>query len=179
MAIDRQHRRLFVGCRNRTMVAMDADTGKVVATVPIGEGVDANRWDPGTQLVFSSNGAGTLSVIHEDSPDTYTVVTNVPTKRGARTMEIDPKTHRVYLVTAELGPQPQLLPTTLIPLRPRHQEHSHYWFMAARRAEIRPGKSVSEHARDHSDSGDFSLTCNRDMYGKRPPRYWTGNPGGA
>lgn len=107
MAIDRQHRRLFIGCRNRTMVAMDADTGKVVATVPIGEGVDANRFDPGTQLVFSSNGAGTLSVIHEDSPDTYTLVTNVPTQRGARTMEIDPKTHRVYLVTAELGPQPQ------------------------------------------------------------------------
>jgi DNA-binding beta-propeller fold protein YncE len=107
MAIDRQHRRLFVGCRNQTMVAMDADTGKVVATVPIGEGVDANRFDPATQLVFSSNGDGTLAIVHEDSPDTYTVVTNVRTQRGARTMELDPKTHRVYLVTAELGPQPQ------------------------------------------------------------------------
>jgi DNA-binding beta-propeller fold protein YncE len=118
MAIDRQHRRLFIGCRNRTMVAMDADTGRVVATVPIGEGVDANRFDPGTQLVFSSNGAGTLSVIHEDSPDTYTLVTNVPTQRGARTMEIDPKTHRVYLVTAELGPQPQSTADDPHPLPP-------------------------------------------------------------
>jgi len=107
MAIDRQHRRLFVGCRNKTLVAMDADTGRVVATVPIGEGVDANRFDPSTQLVFSSNGDGTLAIVHEDSPDTYTVVTNVQTQRGARTMELDPKTHRIYLVTAELGPQPQ------------------------------------------------------------------------
>jgi DNA-binding beta-propeller fold protein YncE len=107
MAIDRQHRRLFVGCRNQTLVAMDAETGKVVATEPIGEGVDANRFDPSTQLVFSSNGDGTLGIVHEDSPDTYTVVTNIRTQRGARTMELDPKTHRIYLVTAKLGPQPQ------------------------------------------------------------------------
>jgi len=106
MAIDRRHHRLFIGCQNKLMVVMDTDTGRVVATPAIGEGVDAARFDPGTQIVFSSNGEGSLSVIHEDSPDRYTVVDNVKTERGARTMEIDPKTHRVYTVTADLGRQP-------------------------------------------------------------------------
>ena len=106
MAIDRRHHRLFIGCHNRLMVVMDTDRGRVVATPAIGDGVDAARFDPGTQIVFSSNGEGSLSVIHEDSPDRYTVVDNVKTERGARTMEIDPKTHRVYTVTADLGPQP-------------------------------------------------------------------------
>ena len=67
MAIDAVHRRLFVGCRNRKLVVMDSDTGKVVTTVPIGDGVDANRFDPATKIVFSSNGDGTLTVVHEDS----------------------------------------------------------------------------------------------------------------
>lgn len=106
MAIDAAHHRLFVGCRNRKLVVMDSDTGKVVTTVPIGDGVDANRFDPATNLVFSSNGVGTLTVVHEDSENTYSLVANIPTKRGARTMELDPQTHRVYLVTAQLGPQP-------------------------------------------------------------------------
>lgn len=106
MAIDAAHHRLFVGCRNRTLVVLNADNGKVVETVPIGNGVDANRFDPATKLVFSSNGDGTLTVIHEDSADAYTVIANVPTQRGARTMEVDTQTHRVYLVTAQLGPQP-------------------------------------------------------------------------
>src|SRR2546428_5102844 len=69
MAIDQQHRRLFVGCGNKLMAVINADTGKVVTTLPIGEGVDANAFDPGTQLAFSSNGEGTLTVVHEDSPD--------------------------------------------------------------------------------------------------------------
>ncbi|MFZ0279506.1 MAG: YncE family protein [Candidatus Sulfotelmatobacter sp.] len=106
MAIDLRHRRLFIGCHNRLMVVMDADTGKVVATPAIGEGVDAARFDPGSQLLFSSNGDGTLTVIHEDSPDKYSVIDNVQTERGARTMELDKKTHRIYTVTADLGPQP-------------------------------------------------------------------------
>jgi hypothetical protein len=89
---------------------VDADSGRVVATVPIGQGVDANRFDPGTQLAFSSNGDGTLTVVHEDSPDKYTVVENAQTERGARTMALDPKTHRVYLVTAEFGPMPPAQP---------------------------------------------------------------------
>jgi DNA-binding beta-propeller fold protein YncE len=117
MAIDRGHHRLFIGCHNRLMVVMDADRGRVVATPAIGQGVDAARFDPSTQLVFSSNGEGSLTVVHEDSPDQYTVVDNVKTERGARTMELDPKTHRVYTVTADLGPQPSEphQPPTMMP----------------------------------------------------------------
>ncbi len=106
MAIDRVHRRLFSGCRNKMMAVMDADSGRIVATVPIGSGVDANAFDPETGLAFSSNGDGTLTVVHEDTPDKFTVVENVATERGARTMALDPKSHRVYLVTAKFGPAP-------------------------------------------------------------------------
>jgi DNA-binding beta-propeller fold protein YncE len=106
MAMDMEHRRLFIGCHNKMMAIMDADSGKVVATVPIGQGVDANRFDPAAGLAFSSNGDGTLTVVHEDSPDKYTVVDNVQTARGARTMELDPKTHNVFLVTAQFGQAP-------------------------------------------------------------------------
>lgn len=106
VAMDQEHRRLFIGCHNQMMAIMDADSGKVVATVPIGRGVDANRFDPGTGLAFSSNGDGTLTVVHEDSPDKYTVVDNVQTERGARTMALDTKTHNVFLVTAQFGEAP-------------------------------------------------------------------------
>ena len=106
MAMDRDHRRLYSGCHNKMMAVMDADNGKVVATPSIGEGVDANAFDPGTSLAFSSNGDGTLTVVHQDSPDKYTVLDNVPTQRGARTMALDLKTHNVYLVAAEFGPRP-------------------------------------------------------------------------
>jgi DNA-binding beta-propeller fold protein YncE len=106
LAIDVEHHRLFSGCRNKMMAVVDAESGKVVATVPIGQGVDANRFDPATQLAFSSNGDGTLTVVHEESPDKYTVVENVETARGARTMELDPATHTIYLVTADFGPPP-------------------------------------------------------------------------
>ncbi len=110
MAIHRDHRLLFVGCRNKMMAVVDADSGRVVATVPIGQGVDSNRFDPAPELVFSSNSDGTLTVVHEDSAEKYTVVENVQTQRGARTMTLDPKTHRVYLVTAEFGPMPRAQP---------------------------------------------------------------------
>jgi DNA-binding beta-propeller fold protein YncE len=106
MAIDRDHHRLFSGCHNQMMAITDTNSGKVVATVPIGKGVDANAFDPGTQLAFSSNGEGTLTIVHEDAPDQFTVLDNVPTERGARTMALDPKTHQVYLVTAEFTPPP-------------------------------------------------------------------------
>jgi DNA-binding beta-propeller fold protein YncE len=106
MAIDAKTSRLFVGCHNKMMAVMDTKTGKVVATPPIGARVDANRFDPGTNLAFSSNGEGTLTVIHEDSPDKYTVLENVTTEVGARTLEVDPKTHNVFLVTADLTPTP-------------------------------------------------------------------------
>ncbi|MGH9487556.1 MAG: YncE family protein [Terriglobales bacterium] len=108
LSMDTQSRRLFVGCHNHMLAVMNADTGKVVATLPIGGGVDATRFDPGTKLVFSSNGEdGTITVIHEDSPDHYTVLGNIPTALGARTMEVDPQTHDLFTVTAKFQP-PQL-----------------------------------------------------------------------
>ncbi len=106
LAMDRKHRRLFAGCENKVMAVVDADSGKVIATPPIGKGVDATRFDPGTGLAFASCGEGVLSVIHEDSPDKFSVVENVPTQQGARTMELDEKTHQVFLVTAKFGPMP-------------------------------------------------------------------------
>ncbi len=103
MAMDTKTRRIFSGCDNKMMSVMDADTGKVVTTVPIGDGVDATWFDPGTKLVFNSCGQdGVLTVIHEDSPDKYTVVENVKTEKGARTMALDPKTHMVYLALAQV-----------------------------------------------------------------------------
>jgi DNA-binding beta-propeller fold protein YncE len=110
LAIDREHRRLFAGCHNQMMAVVDADSGKVLATPAIGQGVDANAFDPGTELAFSSNGVGTLTVVHEDSPEKFTPVASVPTQRGARTMALDLKTHHVFLVTAEFGPPPAPTP---------------------------------------------------------------------
>jgi len=109
MAIDREHHRLFIGCHNEMMAVMDSDTGKVIATPKIGRGVDANAFDPGTGLAFSSNGEGNLTVVHEDSPDKFTAA-SVPTERGARTMALDLKTHNVFLVTAQFGPPPAPTP---------------------------------------------------------------------
>jgi DNA-binding beta-propeller fold protein YncE len=106
LAIDRVHQRLFAGCGNKTMAIVDMRTGKVVASPAVGAGVDAAGFDPGTQLAFTSNGEGTITVVHEDTPDKYTVVETVPTQRGARTMAVNPKTHRLYTVTAEFGPAP-------------------------------------------------------------------------
>lgn len=110
LAMDRKHRRLFAGCSNKLMAVVNADTGKVVTTLPIGNGVDANGFDPATDLAFASNGEGTLTVVHEDSPDKFTVSENATTQRGARTMSLDTKTHRVYLVSAEFGPPPPATP---------------------------------------------------------------------
>jgi YVTN family beta-propeller protein len=106
LAMDRKNRRLFAGCDNKKMAVMNADTGAVITTLAIGDGVDANAFDPETMLAFSSNGEGNLTVVHEDSPDKFTVVETVPTEKGARTMALDPETHKVYLVTAKFGPAP-------------------------------------------------------------------------
>ncbi len=114
MAIDRVHQRLFAGCGNKTMVVVDMRSGKVVASPQVGDGVDASGFDPATQLAFTSNGEGSITVVHEDTPDTYTVVETVPTQRGARTMAVDPRTHRLYTVTAEFG-----TPSAPTPDRPR------------------------------------------------------------
>ena len=106
LAMDQKHRRLFAGCGNKMMAVVNADSGKVVTTVPIGQGVDANGFDPGADLAFSSNGDGTLTVVHEDSADKFSVAQNAQTQRGARTMALNPKNHEVYLVTAEFDEAP-------------------------------------------------------------------------
>jgi DNA-binding beta-propeller fold protein YncE len=107
LAMDRVNRRLFSGCENKLMAVMDADSGKVIASLPIGEGVDATGFDPGTGYAFASNGqSATLTVVHEDSPSNFTVVEDVATRKGARTMTLDRETHQVFLVTADFGPPP-------------------------------------------------------------------------
>ena len=106
LAIDRVHHVLFSGCRNGLMAISDAGAGKLITTVPIGQGVDACRFDAGSQRAFASNGEGTITLIHEDAPDKFSVVGSVATKRGARTMELDEKTHRLFTVSADFGPPP-------------------------------------------------------------------------
>lgn len=103
MAMDRANRRLFVGCRSKVMAVLNADTGKVITTLPIGDHVDATAFDVQTNLIFNSNGEGTITVIHEDSPETYSVVETVKTVPRAKTMALDPKTHRLFLSTVENG----------------------------------------------------------------------------
>ena len=107
LAIDVAHQRLFAGCHNQLMAVVDYTNGDVVATIPIGKGVDANRFDPATGLAFASCGDGTITVAHQDSPRTYSVVQTISTQRGARTMTIDTGNHNVYTVTAEFGPPPK------------------------------------------------------------------------
>jgi hypothetical protein len=106
MAIDLAHHRLFLGCGNKLMVMMDSGNGKVVGSVPIGDRVDANAFDPGTGLAFASCGDGTVTIAHEDSPDKLTVVQTLKTERGARTMALDTKTHKIYLASAKYEPMP-------------------------------------------------------------------------
>ncbi len=106
LAIDRQNHRLFSVCANQVMTVLDAVSGKLVATVPIGKHPDAAGFDAETRLAFSSNGDGTMTVVHQDSPDKYTVVQTVATATGARTLALDPKTHKIYLVTAKFGAAP-------------------------------------------------------------------------
>src|SRR5450432_587198 len=104
LAVDWKTRRLFAGCGNKMMAVIDADTGKIVATPPIGDGVDANGFDPATNLALASTGEGVLTVVHEDSPDKFTVVENVPTQKSARTMGLDVKTHNIFLPAADFDP---------------------------------------------------------------------------
>lgn len=111
LAIDRDHHLLFSGCHNKLMAISDAVHGKMIAQVPIGGGVDAGAFDPSSQLAFASNGDGTLTVVHEDSPTTFHVVTTVTTRPGARTMGLDPRTHRIYTVTSAFGPTPAPTPS--------------------------------------------------------------------
>ncbi|MGA9342288.1 MAG: YncE family protein [Rhodanobacteraceae bacterium] len=107
LAIDIKHRRLFSVCQNHRMVVVDAQNGHVVATLPIGAGPDGAGFDAERGLAFSSNGRdGTLTVVHEDDADHYRVLANTPTQKSARTMTLDPTTHRIYLSAATFGPMP-------------------------------------------------------------------------
>ena len=106
LAIDRIHHRLFSVCDGKTMAVTDAESGKQVARVPVGDGPDAAAFDSKRGLVFSSNGDGTLTVVRQDTADRYTVQTTVPTQRGARTMALDATTGKVYAVTSDFGPPP-------------------------------------------------------------------------
>ena len=103
MAMDRPNRRLFLGCRSKVMAVLNADTGKVITTLPICDHVDATAFDTETRMIFNSNGEGTVTVIHQDDPDKYSVVETVKTAPRAKTMALDPKTHRLFLSTAENG----------------------------------------------------------------------------
>jgi DNA-binding beta-propeller fold protein YncE len=106
MAMDQKNARLFIGCRNHLMTVVNAGNGRVLTTMPIGDHVDAAAFDRDRRLIFQSCGDGTISVFHQDSPDAYTAVQTVNTQPGAKTMALDPATHRLYLSTAEYGPKP-------------------------------------------------------------------------
>jgi len=110
IAIDRLHRRIFSVCSNNLMIILDADSGKVLGQVPIGSGVDGAGFDPSSLFAFSSNGEGTLTVVHEESPAKFSVVENVTTRKAARTMVVDEKTHRIYMLSAQFGPTPAPTP---------------------------------------------------------------------
>ena len=117
MAIDRAHGRLFSGCRSGVMAISDIAAGKVVATVPIGAGTDGAAFDPASGDAFASNADGTLTVIHQDSPDAYHVLQVVQTQPGGRNMGLDPVTHQVFVVSAKFGPAP----TEATPANPRRR----------------------------------------------------------
>lgn len=106
MAIDTEHHRIFSGCRSGVMAVSDYQAGKIVTTLPIGMGVDGAGYDPKANDAFASNADGTLTVIHQDSPDQYHVIQSLETPMGSRNMGLDPTTHRLFVVTGKFGPPP-------------------------------------------------------------------------
>jgi DNA-binding beta-propeller fold protein YncE len=118
MALDKKSNRLFIGCGNDLMVVVDPATGKVVAQAPVGHGVDAAVFESHAGLIFESSGDGKVTILHEDSPDKYTVVATVATPKGAKTMTRDPKTHNMYLSVADFGPMPAATKETPKPKAP-------------------------------------------------------------
>jgi YVTN family beta-propeller protein len=110
IALDPAHHRLFSTCHNKLMVMLNTESGKVVATAPIGAGVDGCAFDDATQLAFASCGEGVTTIAKEEMPDKLNVVQTLKTERGARTMALDPKTHRIYLPTAQFEPTPSPSP---------------------------------------------------------------------
>jgi YVTN family beta-propeller protein len=110
IALDVAHHRLFSTCHNKLMTMLDAQSGKVVGTGPIGTGVDGAAFDDATQLVFASCGEGVTNILKEETPERLSVAQTLKTERGARTMAIDPKTHRIYLPSAQFQPAPSPSP---------------------------------------------------------------------
>jgi YVTN family beta-propeller protein len=110
IALDAAHHRLFAACHNKMAAMLDTETGKVLATMPIGAGVDGCAFDNATQLVFASCGEGTTTIAKEEDPQKLTVVQTLKTERGARTMALDPQTHRIYLPSAQFQPPPSASP---------------------------------------------------------------------
>ncbi|MDQ6860585.1 MAG: YncE family protein [Verrucomicrobiota bacterium] len=110
IAFDAAHHRLFATCHNKMMVMLDTESGKVVAHVPIGSGVDGCAFDDASQLAFASCGEGVTTIAKENSPNELSVAQTLQTQRGARTIALDPKTHRIYLPTAEFQPAPSPSP---------------------------------------------------------------------
>ncbi len=108
MAMDREHRRLFIGCRGpKVFIVMNADTGKLIGEpFPIGDRVDTNVFEPSSGFVFSSTRDGTIHIFHEDSPDKFSVVETIKTEFGGKTMGLDPKTHNLWVTTSDFGPAP-------------------------------------------------------------------------
>ena len=115
LAFDAKNKRLFIGAHNNKMLMMDSASGKILAEVPIGAGVDATWFDPGTGYAFSSCSTGTVTIAHEDSPEKLTVVQTLETATGARTMALDPSTHRIYLAVAKYTPPPEGSPANARP----------------------------------------------------------------
>jgi DNA-binding beta-propeller fold protein YncE len=118
ISFDAADRRLFVGCHNKMMAMLDTETGKVVGTLPIGAGVDGCAFDDATQLAFASCGEGTTMIAKEETPQKLALVQTLKTERGARTMALDPKTHRIYLPSAQFEPVAPAAPDTS-PARPK------------------------------------------------------------
>jgi YVTN family beta-propeller protein len=120
MGLDREHHRLFLGCGNAKLMVLDSEDGHVVASLPAGKGIDGAAFDAGTQLAFTSNGAdGTVTVVHEDTPDKFTIVQTLTTETGARTMAVDPVSHKIYLPSAKFeakkpgdSKRPKMIPGT-------------------------------------------------------------------
>lgn len=129
IAMDTKSNRLFIGCANSLMIVIDSKSGKVIAKLPTGKGIDAAAFDPVTKLAMTSNGAdGTVSIYKEETPNKFSFVQTLTTQRGARTMALDPVTHDIFVVTAEFGPapaattenphpRPSILPNTFVLLR--------------------------------------------------------------
>ncbi|HEY2032208.1 MAG TPA: YncE family protein [Rhizomicrobium sp.] len=111
IAFDAAHHRLFASCGSKVMIVLDADSGKQLASLPIDQGSDGAGFDPGLGLAFSSNFAGNISVIAEKSPSQFEALAPIPTQLGARTMTLNPKTHRLYVVTADIAIDPSAAPT--------------------------------------------------------------------